>query len=578
MELSDLTRPTTLTQFAQMDAITLFVRRTQAINAEFTLNDSNARSVAEICVRLDGLPLAIELAAARTRLFPEPATLLAHLREPLPLLVGGRRDAPARQQTLRNAIQWSHDLLTSDEQRLFRRLAVFAGGASVEAVEEVCDADHGIDVPSALTDLIEQGLVRSTAGPYAEPRVDLLQMIREFALERLKANDEATLMQQRHAAWCLALAEQADASMQGAARVQWLDQLESEHDNMRAALEWSLDQPDGDFPLRLASEMRPFWQTRGYLREGFQWLERALARGDSATPAIRATALFDMGRLAFDLGDYARAPEWFEASLQLRRELDDKPGIIQSLTNLGLAIVARGQYARARMLHEEAMTLSYDIGDAQGVTTALYRLGSLALEEGDLARARALYLESFEKMPGQEDSLFVANLHFMLGVTARLEGEGMAATESVEKSLAVFRRVGNKMGVANALLELGHAIRLSGNDEQAEQYYAEALVLFREMESRPGMVEGLEGLAGIAAAHGRAERAAILIGAASTWRKILEHPFAPPPDRFAQEALVEYAQNDYEAAFANGQNMALEQAVEVGLAVLTFPDTIPSSK
>ena|GEM_PF-431965 len=577
MDLPDLSEASSLIQLEQMDAITLFVRRAQAIRAEFTLNESNARSVAEICVRLDGLPLAVELAAARTRLFPEPATLLAHLKRPLPLLVGGRRDAPARQQTLRNAIQWSHDLLTPDEQMLFRRLTVFAGGASVEAVKEICDAGHGIDILAGLTDLIEQGLVRSTEGPDAEPRFDMLQMVREYALERLEANDDATMVQQRHAAWCLALAEQSEASARKTAYGQWLDRLEVEHDNVRAALEWSLAQPDGEFSLRLAATMRPFWQTRGYLREGFQWLERALAKGEAATPETRAMALFDIGRLAFDLGDYAHAPGWFEASLELRRELDDKPGIVESLTNLELAVAARGQYARARMLLEEARTISHALGDTHGVASSLYRLGDLAIDEGDPARAHALYLESLEMMQGQDDSLFIANLHLMLGVAARLEGDGDAATRSVNNSLSLFGRVGDKMGTANARLELGHASRLLGNDEQSEQSYAGALILFQGLGSRPGMIEGLEGLAGIAAAHGHPERAAILVGAASAWRTILEHPFAPPVDRFAKEDLVGYAKREQAAAFTAGQDMSLEQAVEIGLADLTFPNASPSS-
>jgi predicted ATPase/class 3 adenylate cyclase len=556
----------------QYEGVQLFLARAREKRHDFALTTANAVAIVEICRLADGLPLGIELAAARIGYFPSLHELQARLAKRLPELKRRAPDLTPRLQTMRASIAWSYDLLNAPDRALFRRLAVFAGGFTLDAAQAICASRdvETVEVMEGLESLVDKSLVQAEASADGA-RYRMLETIREYGVEQLAACGEEAHVRAAHARYYSALVEQAGPGLSREPEPSWLDRLEIEHANLRAALEWSLDQSDPALCLRLASNLRPFWQIRGFLRDGYQWLERALAKGQSAPPTTRAAVLFDLGRLAFDLGDYARAPGYFETSLTLRRELDDKPGVVESLTNLGMAVAARGQAARARALHQEALEISRELGDPQGVASSLYRLGDLALEEGELAGARSLYREALDMTGQQEDSLFVANLHFMLGVAARLEGDGRAAIESIERGLVLFHRVGNRMGIANAHLELGHANRLVGKDEQAERHYIEALGLFREMGSGPGIVEGIEGLALIAAAHGRLARAAVLVGAASTWRKKLEHPFAPPADRFAQERLVEETQQIHMEAFFKGQAMSLEQAAVQAWTDLTFP-------
>jgi predicted ATPase/class 3 adenylate cyclase len=562
----------TVSDLEQYEGVQLFLARARDKKHDFALTAANAVAIVEICRLADGLPLGIELAAARVGYFPSLHELQARLAKRLPELKRRAPDLPPRLQTMRASIAWSYDLLNLADRTLFRRLAIFSGGFTLEAAEAVSASIEAqtVEVMEGLESLVDKSLVQAEESP-SGARYRMLETIGEYGVEQLAVSGEEAHVRAAHARYYSALVEQAGPGLSRDPEPSWLDRLEIEHANLGAALEWSLNQSDPALSLRLASNLRPFWQIRGFLRDGYQWLERALARGQSAPPTARAAVLFDLGRLAFDLGDYARAPGYFETSLTLRRELHDKPGVVESLTNLGMAVAARGQAARARALHQEALEISRELGDPRGVASSLYRLGDLALEEGELAGARSLYRESLDMSGQQEDSLFVANLHFMLGVAARLEGDGLAAIESIGRGLVLFHRVGNRMGIANAHLELGHANRLVGKDEQAERHYAEALGLFREMGSGPGIVEGIEGLALIAAAHGRLARAAVLVGAASTWRKKLEHPFAPPADRFVQEQLVQETQQVHMEAFSKGQAMSLEQAAVQARADLTFP-------
>jgi predicted ATPase len=590
-----------LSRLVDAPAIRLFIDRARAVRSDFAVTDQNAAAVAAICHVLDGLPLAIELASGWINVLSPQALVneLAEHRLELPAQDASGR--PARQRTLHETLEWSYKHLTDQEQAFFRRLAVFVDGGSLEAVARLSrgveeSRSRQEDGPSlgssplrtsgresrlldasirdTVASLVDKSLLGGAETPSGERRFGMLPTIRAYAADRLATIGEAEAVRRAHAAYYLELAERAGREIPGPSQTAWLDRLDAEYGNLRAALEWAVEQPDAELPLRLASILTPFWQVRGYLREGYDWIERALAKGASADPAVRAAALFGLGRLAFDLGDYARAREWFEASLTLRRRLGNRRDVAESLTNLGFAVAAQGDTGRARSLQEEARAIWSELGERRGVATSLYRLGDLIRDEGDFAGARALYHESLANLSELKDVIQTAYLYCALGITDRLEGDGVAAARSARQGLALFRQVGDKMGIANALLELGHAFRLRGDDRRAERSYAEALSLVRELESQPGMVEGLEAMAGVAAARGRAPHAARLCGAATAWRKLLAHPFVPAADRVPQERLAGELEQAAGEAFAAGRSLTLEQAVAEALAGLTYPDVV----
>ncbi len=342
---------------SQYAAVALFIHRALVVKPDFVVTPASAPALAEICQRLDGLPLAIELAAARTRLLP-PQALLARLAHRLPLLTGGSRDLPARHQTLRATIEWSFDLLDASEQRLFARLAMFAGGWTVEAAERVCagvgsGADAQVDqvaVLDGLASLRDQSLVQQEPAldPEDEPRFTMLETIREYALERLAANGETEETSRRHAGYYLALAEAAEPELRGPAQGVWLTRLETEHDNLRAALHWSLESGAEETALRLGGALWRFWYMHGHLSEGRRWLEMALAKSSAVPASVQAKVFNGAGNLAYGQSDYARAAAWHEASLALQRDLGDKAGLAASLTNLGNIAWSQGDYVRAQ--------------------------------------------------------------------------------------------------------------------------------------------------------------------------------------------------------------------------------------
>ncbi len=334
-------------------AVRLFSERAQAVRPEFALTPENASAVADICRGLDGLPLAIELAAARIKVLP-PAALLARLEKRLPLLTGGGRDLPARQQTMRDAIAWSHDLLTPEEQALFRWLAVFVGGFTLEGAEAVVFAGDALDLDvfEGVASLVDKSLLRQEVGPDEEPRFAMLETIREFGLERLAARGEEAAIQNAHAAYFLALVEQAESALLGPEQMAWLTWLDAAHDNLRAALDWCLAS-DAEAGLRLAGALSLFWQVRGYLLEGRRWLEALLAQAPQRA-ALRAKALHAAGQLARHQADIASGISLCEESLAIYRELGDKRGGAYVLRTLGLLVSDGGDPERGRALFERA--------------------------------------------------------------------------------------------------------------------------------------------------------------------------------------------------------------------------------
>lgn len=556
---------------ADSAAIRLFVARARASVPSFALTDGNATAIAQVCRRLDGLPLAIELAAARSAVLP-PAALLARLDKRLPVLTGGPRDQPARLQALRDAIAWSHDLLTQTERALFQRMAVFVGGFGLEAAEAVVAAtgDLGIDVFEGLTGLVDQSLLRPETGPDDAPRFAMLETIREYATERLREAGEDHATQHSHAAHYLALAETADAGLGGAEAPVWLARLEADHANLQAALGWALDAGVAEMGLRLAGALWRFWELRGHLTAGRAWLERALAAGAGAPPRLRARLLTGAGALARDQGDYAQAVARDEAALELFRHLGDRPGVASLLTNLGNVALDRGEYDRAAAHYAEALALFRALGDTRHTALALNNLGMARAGQGHDDAAATCYDESLALARSLGDRSVAAMALDNLGLLTRRRGDHLQAVVRHEEALALRRALGDKAGTATSLYGLALAVRAGGDEDRAAALLRESLTLFRDLADPLGLAWGLEGLAAVAAARQQAERAAHLLGAAEALRAAIGVPLSPD-DRVRHERTVaalrrRLGEPAFAAAWASGRALSREAAVAQAIA------------
>jgi predicted ATPase len=472
-------------------------------------------AVEELCRRLEGLPLAIELAAARARLL-SPEELLDHLGERLDLLRGGR-DADPRHATLRATITWSYELLTEEEQVLFARLAAFAGGCSLEAGKEVCEADL-----DTLGSLLDKSLVRR-----ADDRFWMLETMRAYALERLDELSDASQLRRRHAEYFLALAEQAEPELEKEASPRWLDRLEVENDNLRAALSWFSDDGDNERELRLATALSRFWYVRGHLSEGKDWLEAAVARGDTASNSARVAALDGIYLLAHLQSDYERARTASEECLALCGELGDSIGVARALR--GIASVLKDQdKAEARPLYEESLALCRANGDRQGAAFSLTNLSDLALRTEDYERAEALG----------------------------------------NQALGLFQELGNRRAIVGALVILGMSALHQRQYPEAGVHLREGLRMADLLGYKYGIASSLEELGNLSLAEGDFARAARLFGAAEELRKTLGIVLTDEPDKAIHERAVASVRGElregFQAAWEEGRAMTLEQAIELG--------------
>ncbi len=523
-----------LDQITGYDAVTLFVARARAVNADFALTEENVAAVAEICRRLDGLPLAIELATARSKLFT-PQTLLARLDRRLALLTGGSQDLPVRQRTLRSTIDWSYNLLEPWEQTLFARLAVFVGGCAVEMAEAVCSGigDTATAVLDGLQSLVDKTLLQQMQGYTSEPRFVMLETIHEYALELLMAGGEAAAIQRKHAEVFLALAETAEAELEGAEQGAWLSRLQQEHDNLRAALDWVVEQGDADTGLRFARALRLFWFMRGHLTEGRRRLAQILKlMGGSA--AARAKALDSAGFLARYQGDYAAAAAIINEGLTIWRTQADNQGIADALSNLGYVTLHQGDYAAARAMYQESLDLNRWLGNEQGCADCLSHLGSAAFYQGDSDTARALH----------------------------------------EESLATWRMLGDVEGAAYALYNLGDVLFAQADYAAAARRFKESLTTSGELGWPWGVVCAVEGVAGLTTYYGRHEAAIQLAGFAARLRTTIAIPLS-----FARQTVLArrlaparqaLSESTHAAAWAAGEALTLEQALDRAFAELAL--------
>ena len=488
-------------------AVQLFVERASATGADLTLDAGTAPAVAEICRRLEGLPLAIELAAARTRLLP-PASLLDRLDRRLAVLAGGLHDLPARQQTMRDAIAWSYELLDEPEQALFRRMCVFTGGCTLDATEVICaDGGDAAAVLDGLAVLMASSLLRldETAAPAPAappgqagvPRVTMLETIREYGAERLDDHSEAAPIGQRHAAYYLALAEEAAAELAGPAAVGWLARLDSEHDNLRAALRRALDRGDRVTALRLAGALWRFWVQRGHLSEGRRWFTEAFALpGDAspAAPAAQVNWLIGAARLAIDQAAFGEASAYCEQAAALAREHGDAADQAAALNTQGLLARALNRYADSAHAHEAALPVARAAADRGGTATALLGLAYAAMFTGDAMRASALAEESLAEARESGDQLILAQVLFFLGWVASngagLERARVLATEA----LSLFTTLGDTGGRAEALFVLGTVEVYSGRYQEAAGFFTDSLKQHRDHGAEPITARDLGGL------------------------------------------------------------------------------------
>ncbi len=548
---------------AQSEAVRLFVARAQDVVPDFALTPETAPVVAEICLRLDGLPLAIELAAARTRVLP-PQALLQRLDRRLALVAGGARDLPARQQTLRATIDWSFHLLAPAEQNLLARLAVFVGGCTLEAAESVCNPQGEADVLEGVESLAAQSLLRQEGSGH-EPRLAMLETVREYALERLEAGGEAEALRRAHATWCVALAEEAEPRLKGAQQGVWLERLEREHDNLRAALRWLLENGESEAALGLAGALWWFWYVRGHLSEGRRWLEEALARHDGGTaPRLRATALAGAGILAHYQGDYGRATTLCGQALALARDLDDKSAIATALH--GLAIVARsgGNYAAASAMHQEALLLLREIGDGWHTAYELQYLAIASWSRGDARAARPLVEEALALSREIGDRHGTATALQILSYVTHTQGDDALARALSEEAVAIFRELGDRRGLGRALWGLGLSANGQGDYAAARGCLEEGIALFSDLGDRFFVACCLEDLAGAAVAEGRPEGAARLLGSAEVLRDTIGSPrpivVCAEYERALAAVRAALDPDAFAAAWARGRTMTPREA------------------
>jgi predicted ATPase len=553
------------------EAVQLFLTRAQAMKPEFELTSENAPAVAEICVRLDGLPLAIELGAARVRVL-SPQALLGRLRERLALLTEGTRDAPARQRTLRDTIAWSYGLLDASEQRLFARLSVFLGGATIDAAEAVCESmeELGGAVFDGIASLVEKSLLRrQDEGPGAESRIVMLETIREYALEKLEGNEEGTLLRQRHATYFAALAEEAEPEILGADQIAWLERLEYERDNFRAALGWSLEQGDTELALRLIGSLRRAWVARGHLSETRTWLEAAFERSAAVPVQVEAKARYGLGRVALVQGDYDRAIPSLEESAHLFREVGEAEGLVFSLADLGFVATAQGRHADAQRFADEALAEAKAVGNETTIAAALHSLACTKLDADEYGEARTLFEQSLALRRKVGDKRNIANSLCYLGSVALLEGDYEAATALLDESLALGRDLGNLLIVSAGLANESLVTLAAGEAGRAAPLCIESLALSHELGDRRTSVECLHALAGIAAVQAEPLRAALLSGAAESLHAEIKAPPSPAErmvgERFLPIARAAVDDQSFEAAWAEGRQMGYDAAVTYAL-------------
>ena len=551
---------------AQSEAVRLFLERASEAAPTFAATEQNQAAIARVCYRLDGIPLALELAATRVAVL-SVEQIADELDDRFRLLVGGKRTAVPRQQTLQATFDWSYDLLADPERAVLRRLAPFAGGFGLDAARAVCAGGEvaAEDVLDHLTRLVNKSLVAVEVRTPAS-RFHLLETVQQYAAARLREAGEQLSAGAQHLDWFLDLAERAEPEQRTADQTRWLDRLEMEHENFTAALEWSWTASGGaEAGLRLAAALRWFWFARGHPGEGLLWLKRGLAGASGIAPPVRAKGLDAAGALCHSLGDLVPAETYLTEGLTIWREIGDKRGMAISLNTLGLVAKAQGSLVRAGTQLSKALALAREMDDAPRVATVLNNLAALAIDQGNYAAAQPFLRESLSIKRGLGDAAGIANSLHNLGDAALHQGAYEQAAAALREGLTFSRQVGVGHVSAQSLHSLGMVVLRCGDRSSADGHLRESLSLFQQLGDRSGIALCLEGLAEAAVAGGTCEPAVVLLSAASAWREANDFP-VPPYDRRDYDRVLGAAHSGltsavFADAWATGAAMSLEQAI-----------------
>jgi predicted ATPase/DNA-binding CsgD family transcriptional regulator len=586
----------------QYEAVALFLQRAQGVKPDFDLSEENAPAVVEICVRLDGLPLAIELAAARTKLFA-PQALLARLDKRLHLLTGGAQDVPARQRTLRSTIDWSYNLLEESEKWLFARLAVFSGGWTAEAAEAVCGGGLALDVLTGLVSLLDKSLLRQSEDMDGEPRFFMLETIREYAAEKLAESDEEAAVRCVHVDYFLALAERAEPELYTANQLDWLDRLEAEHDNLRAAFAWCATHHSMiERELRLVGALKWFWYLHTHFHEARDLGESALARDTGVPHRVRIRALNSAGLASFCLQDVLRADPLQREALQLAHQANDPlllalalwhmgvqyEGKVEglrfseealaisrrigdpwltcgSLVTFGVDLFIQGKYGAAKAAHDEGVVLARQLGDRSTLSYHLSHRGRIAFLEGDLETQARLLPEGLNAARELQDKRVIIMILCALSENALWKGEYGSATSFIDEALTLSRNVGNPGQIQDAVGLKGDIEQAKGNFVEAASFYRESLDIIRMGLAVGEYDAAAEQFGRLAAAQGQAARAACLLSAAETLPRLSDIVVPPPYQARHERALATaralLTEAEFEAACAAGRAMSVEQMI-----------------
>ena len=607
LALPNLKHLPTIEDLSKFASVSLFMQRSQAARPDFQLNTSNGHTVAAICIQLDGLPLAIELAAAWIKLLP-PQTLLARLEHRLELLTSRGLDLPIRQQTLRNTLMWSYDLLDDQEQWLFRQISIFVGGCTLEAIEYVGTALCRTPIPilSILASLIDKNLLRQIEQANGVPRLYMMSTIREYGQECLAAHGETEGARRAHAEYYLKFAEEIEPKLLSVEQQWWLGTLDQEYKNLREALYWSLERGELEITLGLGGALWRFWLIRGYLSEELLWLEQAIQGIEGVSSSVRAKALISAGALAYQRGENDRAESFCRESLILFQELGNTHGIAYSLHRLGLIASRRSDYKAAQSLYEEALHLFREIDDKEGIAYSLTDLAYGAMDLGDFTTARSLAMDGLAlfRMLGDKygtvyallrlgrvyyfslaeqarafvlvkEALTIAReIGYTWGVTSSLgllgqleliRGDVHTARSHLEEALVLRREIGDGWGIAWGLYSLGWVVFDQGDYAAAKVLFEESFAIVRGLDDKEFMASDLEALAGVVYVQGNPTWAAQLWGAAETLRKAIGAPIAPV-NRARYESLVAAARmqvsgDSFREHWEAGRNVPLDQVL-----------------
>lgn len=553
----------------EYDSVRIFVERAQAIKHDFRLTASNARAIAEICVRLEGLPLAIELAAAHSKML-SPANILARLEDRFSLLATEASNLPGRHLALRQTIGWSYDLLTEEERMLFRRLGVFSGGFSFQAAETICAeaASPPGKFYNTLASLLDKSLLQQTVGIDGENRFSMLEMIRVYALERLDEQGETHAIRDKYLAYYIKLAEQTTPRSIGLSRWGYLGPLGPERENLRAATQWALEQGRGEVVVQMCSALVHFWYIFGQPGELRQWLEATLPLSLPAQTRAKALALIGYV-LAFMQIDYFAAQGFYEQAILAWRALGDVRQVSDLLCQLGTLMMERGEYTRAQALHEESLVLCKTLGDREMEMGIRECLAILLLRQGDVEQAESIFVESLQWWQLRQEVLAMGLACLYLGIAAMYRGEYERARSMDEQALSIWENAGDTRGVSAALNALGPVALYQGRADEAKSMLQQSLKLRWDCQDYDGIASNLERLAEVAIAQGSLERAARLWGSAEALREGIKS-FLPTVERTRYEGSLAEAratlgESAWALAYFAGRAMPIEQMIAFAL-------------